>query len=746
MNRAPAPSPLARAVCHGLTGAPPAGFSLIEVMLVAGGLALLSGAGFMIYRNAATGADVRTEQANIQAIAENADKVHGALGSYASLTTTQAIADRLVPVSMVAGSGLVSRFGQPVLLEPAAIPGCNGPKPAAGLRMTYEAVPARACVKFVQAASEGMWDVAVSGASVFTHRAPSLGCTAPPEPVRLDTGAAITACENGGPVAFTYYGGASGLAAGVMQPVQLDPLNPPPPPPPPPPPVTPPPPPAPGCGAAPGPATGTTPPGQVCSFSWVSAPAPACWTVLPVCTPSAPPPSAPPPVAPPPPPPSVPPPPGSPPVCSPPASYTETGNQTASCPAGYLTPSGGSTFPQTRTRPVSFSCPDPFAAPVRTNGAWTTWTPPASSACALACTAPPTLNETRAGTPEPRTYSEFQTVPQSQPGPYNTRTATCPAGQFGSLSQRQATTQTRTATQTRTIPQTRTTQQHRTTTYACPAPTGPATATVGTWSAPGPTYGAWTNAGSWSPWSAPTTPTTPWSSPTPTGSWTTTGGSCTNCPAPTTQPQNEWAPRSAACPSGQMGSHTWEEIRTRSRSVSYACPAGTTALPPATYGAYGAWAWTGTKRNEVNTCTTPPPSSCSTIATAGYSGEGGSYPSDPTEAMKGTQNDLDQRGVWRVGGNPSPNVTSCTFKVLHNGEVKSASVYVGPSCNGGTAYFGWATGTVLSTGTCSAGTYRGVTTVEMSWPDGSGRFRMSAYGDYPTTQCEIRLVSQTACP
>jgi type II secretory pathway component PulJ len=61
VNRSPAPSLLARAVCQGLTGAPASGFSLIEVMLSLGGLALLSGAAFIIYDGAANNADVRTE-------------------------------------------------------------------------------------------------------------------------------------------------------------------------------------------------------------------------------------------------------------------------------------------------------------------------------------------------------------------------------------------------------------------------------------------------------------------------------------------------------------------------------------------------------------------------------------------------------------------------------------------------------------------------------------------------------------
>lgn len=147
----------------------------------------------------------------------------------------------------------------------------------------------------------------------------------------------------------------------------------------------------------------------------------------------------------------------------------------------------------------------------------------------------------------------------------------------------QTNTETRTASQTiagcpagyaGTVNQTRPEKRTQTRTAYCPAPTG--AYSWGVWSA-------------WSTWSA-------------TASWTTASSSCTKCPASSTQTQNDWEPRSAACPSGQSGSHTWEEVRTRSRSVSYSCPAGTTSIPAPTYGTYSAWSWTGTRRNEVNTC------------------------------------------------------------------------------------------------------------------------------------------------
>lgn len=506
MNRSPVPSVLARAVYQGLTGAPASGFSLIEVMLSLGGLALLSGAAFIIYDGAANNADVRTEQSNIQAIASNADKAHGAFGSYTGLTTSQAVADGIAPASMVSGTGLISRWSEPVLLEPVAV----GARANAGLRISYQSVPARACLKFAQAGSIGMFDLEVGGASVFRHGASG-------QPLTLDTEAALSRCANGAPMVFTYHGGASGLAAGVLPPVSLPPVNPPssPPPvapPPSPPPVAPPPaPPAPGCGAAPlGAATGSTPAGQTCSFIWNSMAAPTCWAPMALCTPiAAPPPAAPPPGSPPSsPPPSTPPPSG--PTCSAPSPLPETESGTAACPVGQSTPAGASTFAQSRDRTTTYACPDPFDAPVGTTSSWTAWSPDASSMCSPICVAPPSGVSTQPGAMDSQAGT-----PDTAAGTPGTQMLACPPAQAGSI------TQIRSTTITRDTVQTRTTTQSRTETYACPAPTGAYTTTYGAWSAPSAPYGVW---------SAPT-PAGSWSAPgAPYGAWTTTSNTCALIP------------------------------------------------------------------------------------------------------------------------------------------------------------------------------------------------------------------------
>jgi len=104
------------------------------------------------------------------------------------------------------------------------------------------------------------------------------------------------------------------------------------------------------------------------------------------------------------------------------------------------------------------------------------------------------------------------------------------------------------------------------------------------------------------------------------GPWVTTSNTCTACPAPSTENDTpQWVAQSSACPPTQTGLISWEREEIRTRSISYSCPAGTTALPSPTTGAWGSWTATGATRNMINTCATscvvlPPETQIQTIA------------------------------------------------------------------------------------------------------------------------------------
>jgi len=74
------------------------------------------------------------------------------------------------------------------------------------------------------------------------------------------------------------------------------------------------------------------------------------------------------------------------PQCVAPAPTTGTQTQTASCPSGQVLPSGATTFTQSQSRPVSYSCPAPTGAYATAFGTYGPWSPTAAAAgCSPAC-------------------------------------------------------------------------------------------------------------------------------------------------------------------------------------------------------------------------------------------------------------------------------------------------------------------------------------------------------------------------
>ncbi|WP_337055106.1 type 4 pilus major pilin [Pseudoxanthomonas sp. USHLN014] len=106
---------------------------------------------------------------------------------------------------------------------------------------------------------------------------------------------------------------------------------------------------------------------------------------------------------------------------------------------------------------------------------------------------------------------------------------------------------------------------------------------------------------------------------TGTGSWnawTQTNTTCVACPAPFPQAETQWVTTAAACPAGQSGSHTWQAEQRRTRMGSYNCPATTWSLPSPTFTSWTAWADTGGRRDETNTCA-PVGQACLTESNSG---------------------------------------------------------------------------------------------------------------------------------
>lgn len=189
--------------------------------------------------------------------------------------------------------------------------------------------------------------------------------------------------------------------------------------------------------------------------------------------------------------------------------------------------------------------------------------------------------------------SNCQTMPLATCVPqYDEQTLACAPGQTGSIRQsRSSTCATPTSTPTWSAWETFSNTCRGSATCSPQRESGPvpcAAGYYGPWMGDRERFRACTNAttqGGWLTWNI-LVPNT----------------SCQACPANTSETGIAWQPASTSCPPGQSGSITWEREVVRTRTLSYACPEGTTTLPAQTIGSWSGYSYTGAERNYVNSC------------------------------------------------------------------------------------------------------------------------------------------------
>lgn len=216
------------------------------------------------------------------------------------------------------------------------------------------------------------------------------------------------------------------------------------------------------------------------------------------------------------------------PVCVAPPTETWTETQQGRCVSPRITPTGSSSFNQTRQGTITFSCPAPTGDYTASPASFTSWTPTESQACAQPCVLP---------SPNPQVDSEDRVASQ---------TLACPSGQLGE------------------IIQTRDERRSRTRTASCPTPVGSV---------------SWSNWSGWSAWQGTT-------------SWQTKTNSCAPAcvvPTPATQtragtPQTRTVTEDRtitqtqagasetrtqnSCPAGQYGVYNQTRTTTQSRTAT----------------------------------------------------------------------------------------------------------------------------------------------------------------------------------
>lgn len=586
------PRPLATAVQRGLPEQ--RGFSLLGVLIVAAMSAAVTAVAYTAYTQTHRAGEAHQSITQLNDLSQRIRTSYAGNANFNALSTTSALHDGLYP------KGSLDATGNPKNVWGGTIQVAGEVN---GFAVTYENVDPNVCSRFVVGAARGWEDVRVNGASVMSYQRPSLAsittlCNQAPagvDTVQFWGGrqagsvmAALTACTVPPPqyqnvacpagqissvppyspdgitqqrdgVCLSAYGPSSWTPwttiANTCAPICSPPAN----------------------TTESQNQSATCPAGQVTSggassFTQTSTrtvtyacPAPTggytttygAWsayspTAATVCAPA----------------------------CVAPAPTTQTQSQTTSCPAGQVTTAGSSTFSQSQSRSVTYTCPAPTGAYTTAYGSWSAWSPASTSVCYPACVAPATTSTT-----------------QSQ-------TAACPSGQV-------------TTSGSGSFPQTRT----ATTTYSCPAPTGayssstsysawtPTSSTVCAPACVAPASssttqtqtascpsGYVTTAGS-SSFTQSRTATTTYSCPSPTGAYTA-GTSYTTwspasssvcypaCKAPANTSTTQY--QTASCPSGQVtssGSSSFTQSRTA--TTSYSCPAPTGSYSSST--TYSGW-------------------------------------------------------------------------------------------------------------------------------------------------------------
>lgn len=125
------------------------GFSLVEILLVLGIIAILAIAAFIIFPQVQDSNRANTAQSNLISMSAGIKNLYGATRNYATLTTEVANQAGIVPASMNGGdktaTAITSSWSAPVAIGPGTV--------VAGVAqtftITFQAMPGTICAKLV---------------------------------------------------------------------------------------------------------------------------------------------------------------------------------------------------------------------------------------------------------------------------------------------------------------------------------------------------------------------------------------------------------------------------------------------------------------------------------------------------------------------------------------------------------------------------------------------------------------------
>lgn len=163
------------------------GFSLIELLLVLGVLAILLVAAFVVYPQVRDRNQANAEVSNLTTIKANINNLYASRGgNYADLNNTIAVQARAFPQNMVVGAATASDAVQAAW---GGVVTVNEGATAREFTITYNEVPAGVCLGLVSGAAGNFSQVLVGSTALIPTTGANVG--------KFDPGAAAGACAAG---------------------------------------------------------------------------------------------------------------------------------------------------------------------------------------------------------------------------------------------------------------------------------------------------------------------------------------------------------------------------------------------------------------------------------------------------------------------------------------------------------------------------------------------------------------------
>lgn len=168
------------------------GFTLIEILLVVGFIALAGIGVYVVYNKVQTGNAANTEARNIDTLRAGIKNIYGASVNYNGIQASVLLNGRVVPDNMrnAAGTAIVNSFGGTVTVAAATFG--TGAAADNAFAITFPNVPADVCSKLVTVGGNSFNKVSVAGTDV-KDTSSTTGATANG---KLDVAGMTTACNN----------------------------------------------------------------------------------------------------------------------------------------------------------------------------------------------------------------------------------------------------------------------------------------------------------------------------------------------------------------------------------------------------------------------------------------------------------------------------------------------------------------------------------------------------------------------